>query len=234
MSESQPGDEPIINIEGPRVSLPEGDLPGPATLDLETLDPSDSRLFQNDAWRPWFERLRAEDPVHYTPDSPFGPYWSVTSHADIMHVESHHDVFSSFPTIVIGDSPNGQHIENFIAMDPPRHEEQRKTVAGVVAPHNLVTLEPVIRGHAAEIQTTEEITVWILVHLRHPVQRVLAVEHAPTQVLISKLPPVVRRGVVGHVVPSEIRGGSVGIEHERGVVRMIDAQNDVPPTRELL
>ena len=59
MSESQPGDEPIINIEGPRVSLPEGDLPDPATLDLETLDPSDSRLFQNDAWRPWFERLRA-------------------------------------------------------------------------------------------------------------------------------------------------------------------------------
>ena len=151
MSESQPGDEPIINIEGPRVSLPEGDLPDPATLGLETLDPSDSRLFQNDAWRPWFERLRAEDPVHYTPDSPFGPYWSVTSHADIMHVESHHDVFSSFPTIVIGDSPNGQYIENFIAMDPPRHEQQRKTVAGVVAPHNLVTLEPVIRGHAAEI-----------------------------------------------------------------------------------
>ena len=133
------------------MTLPTVDLPDPAGLPLEALDPSDSRLFQQDAWQPWFARLRSEDPVHYTPESPFGPYWSVTRHADIMHIESHHEIFSSFPTIAIGDSPSGQYIENFIAMDPPKHEQQRKTVAGVVAPRNLVTLEPVIRGHAADI-----------------------------------------------------------------------------------
>ena len=66
-------------------------------------------------------------------------------------MESHHEVFSSFPTIAIGDSPEGQYIENFIAMDPPKHEQQRKTVAGVVAPRNLVKLEPVIRGHVEDI-----------------------------------------------------------------------------------
>ncbi len=131
--------------------LPTGPLPDPWTTPLETLDVSDSRLYQQDAWRPYFERLRNEDPVHYTPDSPFGPYWSVTRHQDIVHVESHHEVFSSFPTIAIGDSPNDQYIENFIAMDPPKHEQQRKTVQGVVAPRNLMLLEPVIRGHAADI-----------------------------------------------------------------------------------
>jgi cytochrome P450 len=134
-----------------RIKLPTGALPDPWSTPLEALDVSDSRLYQQDAWRPYFERLRREDPVHFTPDSPFGPYWSVTTHEDIRHVESHHEVFSSFPTIAIGDSPNGQYIENFIAMDPPKHEQQRKTVQGVVAPRNLVRLEPVIRGHVTEI-----------------------------------------------------------------------------------
>ena len=68
-----------------------------------------------------------------------------------MQVESHPEIFSSFPTIAIGDSPNNEYIENFIAMDPPKHEQQRKTVAPVVAPRNLVLLEPLIRKHAEEI-----------------------------------------------------------------------------------
>jgi len=133
------------------VQLQSGDLPDPAATPLEQIDVSDSRLYQMDAWRPYFERLRLEDPVHFTPESPFGAYWSITRHRDIVHVESEHEVFSSFPTIAIGDSPNGEYIENFIAMDPPKHDQQRKTVAPVVAPRNLLTLEPVIRGHAQEI-----------------------------------------------------------------------------------
>ncbi len=135
----------------PGVKLPTGPLQDPWETPLEALDVSDSRLYQQDAWRPYFERLRRDDPVHFTAESPFGAFWSITRHEDIRHVESHHEVFSSFPTIAIGDSPDGQYIENFIAMDPPKHEQQRKTVAGVVAPRNLVKLEPVIRGHVKDI-----------------------------------------------------------------------------------
>lgn len=145
------GPIPLPDSSADRVKLPTGDLPDPWTTPLDAIDVSDSRLYQQDAWRPYFERLRRDDPVHFTPDSPFGPYWSVTTHEDIRHVESRHEVFSSFPTIAIGDSPEGQYIENFIAMDPPKHEQQRKTVQGVVAPRNLVRLEPVIRGHVEEI-----------------------------------------------------------------------------------
>ena len=43
----------------------------------------------NTIW-PFFERLRAEDPVHYCAESEFGPYWSITRYDDIMAVETNH------------------------------------------------------------------------------------------------------------------------------------------------
>lgn len=146
-----PADSLMGDGSQPRVALQSGELPDPVATPIEKIDVSDSRLYQQDAWRPYFERLRQQDPVHYTAESPFGAYWSITRFNDIMQVESRHDVFSSFPTIAIGDSPNDQYIENFIAMDPPKHDQQRMTVAGVVAPRNLMKLEPVIREHACDI-----------------------------------------------------------------------------------
>jgi len=150
-TETGPADALRGEEEYARIALPSGPLPDPETAPLSDIDVSDSRLYQQDLWRPYFARLRRDDPVHYTEDSIFGPYWSITKFKDIMQVESNHDAFSSFPTIAIGDSPNGQYIENFISMDPPKHDQQRLAVTGVVSPKNLMLLEPVIRGHAAEI-----------------------------------------------------------------------------------
>src|SRR5665647_3594710 len=39
----------------------------------------------------------------------------------------------------------------FISMDPPKHDVQRKTVSPVVAPHNLHTMEPMIRERMAKV-----------------------------------------------------------------------------------
>jgi len=111
----------------------------------DPLDPSDSSLYPaGDHWA-IFETLRNEDPVHFTPESPFGPYWSITRFNDIKHVDTNHQIFSSEPAIVIGDLPPEQTLAQFIAMDPPRHDQQRKDVAGAVSPHTLATLEPLIR-----------------------------------------------------------------------------------------
>ncbi|MFN3235567.1 MAG: cytochrome P450 [Pseudomonadales bacterium] len=151
MSDTKPSDLLAANPDRAKVALQSGDLPDPQSTPLDALDVSDSRLYQQDAWRPYFARLRKEDPVHYTAESPFGPYWSITKFQDIMHVESRHDIFSSYPTIAIGDSPDGQYIENFISMDPPKHDQQRMAVAGAVAPKNLALLESQIRAHACEI-----------------------------------------------------------------------------------
>ena len=65
------------------------------SMPLDKFDISDPRLYYDDVWQPYFERLRREDPVHYTPESPYGPYWAVTKYRDIVQVEVNHKVFSS-------------------------------------------------------------------------------------------------------------------------------------------
>ena len=111
----------------------------------DPLDPSNSALYATgDHWAV-FDQLRTEDPVHFSPESPFGPYWSITGFHDIKHVDTNHELFSSEPSIVIGDLPPEQTLAQFIAMDPPRHDQQRKDVAGAVSPRTLAQLEPLIR-----------------------------------------------------------------------------------------
>ena len=117
----------------------------------DPLDPSNSNLYTaGDHWS-LFAELRANDPVHFTPESPFGPYWSVTRFADIKQVDTSHEIFSSEPAIVIGDLPPEQMLPQFIAMDQPKHDAQRKGVTGAVAPRNLAKLEPLIRQRVCGI-----------------------------------------------------------------------------------
>ena len=59
------------------------------------IDVSQPRLYRDDSWGSAFARLRREDPVHFHPESPFGPYWSITRYADIMKVELDHGTYSS-------------------------------------------------------------------------------------------------------------------------------------------
>jgi cytochrome P450 len=121
---------------------------------LDQFHVADSKLFRSDTLWPWFERLRAEDPVHYTAESEFGPYWSVTKHRDIVAVDSDHAVFSSCSTnggIAINDGYGPKEQSNFIALDPPMHDEQRKVVAPMFTSTSINALEPIIRERAAKI-----------------------------------------------------------------------------------
>jgi cytochrome P450 len=122
-----------------------------ATLDLTTLDMSDPRFYQDDIYYPYFARLRRDDPVHYCQASHYGPYWSVTKYKDIMQVEINHQVYSSDAAISILDPPKGLERQSFIAMDPPKHDEQRLTVSPAVAPSNLANMEAVIRERTGRV-----------------------------------------------------------------------------------
>ena len=123
----------------------------PDQVDIADIDVSQRELWsENKKWG-WFKRLRDEAPVHFCPDSEFGPYWSVTRFEDIMEVEKNTEVFSSDPAIVIQDPEEDFTLPMFIAMDPPKHDEQRKTVQGVVAPANLQNLEGLIRTRVQNI-----------------------------------------------------------------------------------
>ena len=118
---------------------------------LESLDVARPERFEQDVIWPYFERLRAEAPVHYCAESDFGPYWSVSTYDLIKEVDTSHEIFSSEPTIVIDDPDEDFELPMFIAMDPPKHDEQRKVVSPVVGPRNLAALEPVIRGRVQDI-----------------------------------------------------------------------------------
>ncbi|MCA6225768.1 MAG: cytochrome P450 [Phenylobacterium sp.] len=121
-------------------------------VDLTTFSPAQPDLFQNDVMWPYFERLRKESPVHFTPESDHGPYWSVTKYNDIMAVDTNHQVFSSEGGITIFEQIGGEGpLPMFIAMDPPKHDIQRKTVTPAVSPTNLALLEPLIRERAGAI-----------------------------------------------------------------------------------
>ncbi len=121
---------------------------------LDQFQVGDSELFRGDTLWPWFERLRHEDPVHYTKESEFGPYWSVTKHKDIIAVDSNHRVFSSnseLGGITIFDGPQPREQTSFISLDPPDHDQQRKVITPMFAPDSLKVLEPLIRTRAAKI-----------------------------------------------------------------------------------
>ena len=124
------------------------------TTPLDQIGVSDPRLFQNDIHYPYFERLRREDPVHYRQDGKYGSFWSVTRFKDIMTVETHPEIYSSDAKvggIIITDRPAEFRRSSFIAMDPPRHDEQRKVVSPIVAPANLNNISSLIRKRVCKV-----------------------------------------------------------------------------------
>ncbi|GAA2062133.1 cytochrome P450/oxidoreductase [Williamsia deligens] len=129
----------------------ESAIPDVSELDLTQIDVSDPFLWRQGQWEPYFRRLRDEAPVHFQSTSPFGPFWSVTRYDDIVTVDKDFETFSAEPQIILGAPPEGLDIEMFIAMDPPRHDQQRGAVQGVVAPQNLEEMEGLIRSRVREV-----------------------------------------------------------------------------------
>ncbi len=121
------------------------------SIALDAMDISNWHLMQYDAIWPYFARLRKQDPVHYTEQSRFGPFWSITKFKDIKYVDMNHKLFSSEPTIALDNPLGSMATPMFIAMDQPKHDVQRKTVTPVVAPRNLAELEPLIRSRVINI-----------------------------------------------------------------------------------
>ncbi len=121
-------------------------------MPLDDIDVSDWDLFRTNTHWPYFERLRKEDPVHYHEQSKSGgPFWSVTRFEDIKRVDTDHPGFSSQDNITIFDQKEEFHLPMFIAMDPPKHDEQRMAVAPAVGPPNLRALQDIIRQRVVAI-----------------------------------------------------------------------------------
>jgi cytochrome P450 len=133
-----------------------GELAGKAraaaySLPIEAINPADPELFRSDTLWPYFERLRKEAPVHFARDQRHSPYWSVTRYDDIVGIDTDYQTFSAEPSIMIGDPEADFTLRLFVALDPPRHDVQRRIVSPAFTPQNLANLEPIIRRRAAEI-----------------------------------------------------------------------------------
>ena len=140
-----------IDWENPFPDVPSHLGMDPYSIPLEELNPAQPELFQADQQYKFFERLRKEAPIHKTEVSQFGPYWSVTRYEDIMHVDKSHQIFSSETGITLNDEDEDFKLPMFIAMDPPTHDVQRKTVASSVSPTNLGNMEALIRERARTV-----------------------------------------------------------------------------------
>jgi len=131
----------------------------PYEIPLAELNPGHPARFEANTKLRVFERLRAESPVHFTAESQFGPYWSITKYEDIMHVDTHHKTFSSdsrLGGIQLGGRPDPNpdpqlHLPMCIMEDPPKHDEQRKVVAPMFTQRHLQKLAELIRERAGKI-----------------------------------------------------------------------------------
>jgi len=133
------------------------ELPGAYDIELEDILPINPRLFSEHRWLEYFERLRAEDPVHFNETEMAGRFWSLTRYEDIKKVDPDWQTFSSAQGITLGFPvgtelpPEALNLSTFIAQDPPTHDESRAAVSPVTAPKNLVNLEPLIRERTARV-----------------------------------------------------------------------------------
>ena len=123
----------------------------PYAVPLDQIDMSLVDRFTNNNIWPWFERLRKEDPVHFSENEEFGPFWSVTTFEDIKFVDTNHELFSSAEGITIVERDPDFTLPMFIAMDQPIHDDQRRTVNPAVGPVSLAAMESTIRERAITI-----------------------------------------------------------------------------------
>lgn len=129
-----------------------GELPEP-------INPARIDRFQDGTVHDLFTRLRAEAPVHFTPTSEFGPYWSITRYKDIVEIEALPLRYSSEmerggislvdADFIQREPDESQKVEMFIAMDPPRHTEKRRVVAPAFTPSEIARLSGSIRERTA-------------------------------------------------------------------------------------
>lgn len=100
---------------------------------------------------PWelFARLRAEQPVAWTPEpAPNSGFWSFTRHADIVRVSRDWQTFTSSRGVALEELDDEQLKvrTSMIDTDPPRHTALRKIVAPSFTPKVVNTFETFLRG----------------------------------------------------------------------------------------
>src|SRR6056297_1495536 len=62
-------------------------LPDMSTISLDEMNLIDPEIWRKGAYWKLFERMRNDDPLHWTEDSFAGGFWSVTRYEDVMKID---------------------------------------------------------------------------------------------------------------------------------------------------
>jgi len=143
-------------------TAPGGMLPddGPLPIDrADRLDVTQPELYAEHRWHAPFRELRETAPVYYCENGRYGPYWSISTYKPIQYVEALPKIFSSsweVGGITVVGAPEGVvegevRMPMFIAMDPPSHTAQRRTVAPAFTPSEIERMRVATVAHTAAV-----------------------------------------------------------------------------------
>jgi cytochrome P450 len=112
-------------------------------------------IYEEDKWQPIFAEMRARAPINKIVDADYGTYWNITTLKVIQHVEALPDIFSSdihqggitLSPIREDILPDGTPVimPMFIAMDRPKHTEERRVIAPAFTPGEMERMSTEIR-----------------------------------------------------------------------------------------
>ncbi|MEE9432643.1 MAG: cytochrome P450 [Sphingorhabdus sp.] len=118
-------------------------------------------IYGEDRWQEVFAEMRAKAPINKIIGSDFGDYWNITTHKAIQHVEALPDIYSSSfehggITILPSESNDESGVERivmpmFIAMDRPKHTEERRVVAPAFTPSEMERMTADMRQRTGEV-----------------------------------------------------------------------------------
>ncbi len=121
-------------------------------IPVEQIDLGDMRLWEDGFPHAVFERLRREDPVHWSPMATWENepgFWSITCADDIHEISRQWDTFSSQRGgVIVTDhgTPIELQTQMFIAMDPPRHDRIKALFQRGFTPKRIAQHEEEIRA----------------------------------------------------------------------------------------
>lgn len=126
-------------------------------IDVKDIDLGNLELWEDGPPHEIFDRLRAEDPVHWSPmagwdDEP--GFWSITKAEDIRTVSMDWETFSSERGgILVTDHATPVEAQNamFIGMDPPRHDRIKALFQQGFTPKRIAQHEDDIRAIATRV-----------------------------------------------------------------------------------
>lgn len=202
-----------------------------------------------------FDRLRREDPLHWTEAPGHPPFWAVSKHADVVEVGKHPDVFIAEPkTFLLDDedlrvriaetaATGGKLVRTMIHMDDPDHKKYRGLTQSYFMPANIKRLEAIVQDRARALvgrmleredgcEFCNEIAVWYPLQIIMTLLAVPESDHAyllklTQQFLAPKDPTLKRDG------PEAQGKGAVAREYFAYFGKMLAERRAAPPTDDL-